>query len=62
MAEPDLNWDEAEERLKKLIKRYERLPAKNGWFSLRELRKAEQRFLNGERTADLYQEIMSYKL
>ena len=58
----DLDWDKAKKRLDTLHKRYNELPASSSWFALSVLEKLRERFVDGERSEELYNEIMNFKL
>lgn len=57
-----LNWEEAKEHLNQCLKVYNDLPIGSTWFALRILNQLADRFAEGERSKELHQQIMKFKL
>ena len=54
-----MDWIEAYKYLAELINMYQKIPYESGWFVLSQLKKLNQRYSTGERTEQLYKEIMA---
>jgi len=55
----NVNWDKAEERLVDMISVSEKLQFESVWFVMSQLGQMKRRYDSGERTQQLYDEIMS---
>ena len=54
-----MNWAEAEEHMKNTANMYKTLPYQSAWFVIKQLEQMHERYMAGERTQQLYDEIMS---
>lgn len=58
MAE-ELNWDVTEKHFNEIREAYQNLPVMSGAFGLSLLNKLHSRFESGERTQELFDEMMA---
>jgi len=57
-----MDWSIAFQRLENLVNFYKKLPAESAWFVLNLLHTLRERYEKGERTEQLYKEIMAIVL
>lgn len=62
MADKELDWKAWEEKVKRLRKAYNELPLKNGWFVISKLNRYATRYIEGERSQELYDSVMNMKV
>lgn len=58
---PAMNWTEAIKHLNEIKSEYLTLPRESNWFPLGQIRHMEARWDDGERSEQLYKEIMALK-
>jgi hypothetical protein len=56
-----MDWDKAQAHLKEMTEAYQNIPMRSSWFGIGVLNGLRQRFDAGERTEELYQEILDVK-
>ena len=61
IPENDIRWITAEEHLNEIIQDYKELPNGAGWFGLQTFYAAQRLFAEGDRSTELYEEIMGFE-
>jgi len=61
IPEDDIRWITAEEHLNEIIQDYKELPNGAGWFGLQTFYAAQRLFAEGDRSTELYEEIMGFE-